>query len=324
MSGIYIVGGGTSGLIANYVFRRKGFAPVVLEPGELGGEFLTGGLRYIHRTDAMVRMVEEFELPMSEYNVKGGIMLRGSVHPYPKHLSTLPPEQSSRIRIDHFRKTRRMEPGKFGERSMNDPATKSTRRRALRCDFEELIKELGSVADVKRFSLAEIDSRANRIRLKDIGWFNYDLLVLTIPLWVIRQMADFYVPHGMAMALNLVHVVPNKDRYSKWDYVYTPYTPSDAVHRFSPSDDGYTLEVNGDWDQRRTDTLDDLAFIFPDGFVVRGVRTGLKGHLLELDQKPEWPSNVFPLGRFAEWNPRGTLDVAYERAERILHQWMTR
>lgn len=321
MKKIFIIGGGTSGLIANYVFRKRGHTPIILEPGALGGEFLTGGLRYIHRTDAMVSMLENFDLPMSEYNVKGGILLRGSVKAYPGFLKTLPREQSDAIKADHFRKTRRSEPGTFGARSMNDPAAKTLRRRALRCDFDELVAQLASISTIIRKPLAKIDSKNKQIQTASGDWFSYDLLVLTIPLWVTRQIADFYVPHGMAMALNLVDVVPNKDRYSKWDYVYTPYTPSDAIHRFSPSYDRYTIEVNGDWDQQRSNALDDLAFIFPDGFVVRDVRSGLKGHLLELQQKPEWPRDVFPLGRFAEWNPRGTLDVAYDRAEGIMDKW---
>ena len=319
---VIIVGGGVSGLIAGYVFAARGQPATVLEPHRLGGDFLAGGLKYIHRTDAMEKLFNELLLPWSDYQVNGGIMLRGKVFPYPKCLGEFPATESQRIQADHFRKTRRTEPTKFGSKSMNDPGSAKTSRRAIRCDFEDMVKSLSGFSTIAKRGLKWIASDKNQILLDDDTWVEYEYLVVTIPLWVIRQMCDFYVPQGMAMSLNLLHVIPNRDRYARWDYVYTPYTPGDAVHRFSPSgSDGYTVEVNGDWERQQPGTYDDLAFLFYDGFQIKDVKVGMKGHLLELQEKPQWPENVAPLGRFAQWDPRSTTDVTLVNAHRLADKW---
>jgi hypothetical protein len=319
---VVIVGGGVSGLVAGHVFSTRGCSAIVLEPNSLGGDFLAGGLKYIHRTSAMEKLFDELLLPWSDYQVNGGIMLRGGVRPYPKCLVEMTPEESQRIQADHFRKTRRTEPTKFGSKSMNDPGSAKTSRRAIRCDFEDMVKALAGFSEIIGHGLKQIVSKQNQILLDDGTWIEYKYLILTIPLWVIRQMSDFYVPQGMAMSLNLLHIIPNHDRYARWDYVYTPYTPGDAVHRFSPSGlDGYSVEVNGEWERQQPGTYDDLAFLFSDGFQIRSLKTGIKGHLLDLQEKPQWPENVAPLGRFAQWDPRATTDVTLVAAQRLADRW---
>lgn len=319
---VVIVGGGVSGLIASYVFASYGQRSMVLEPSALGGDFLLGGLKYIHRTDAMEELFDQLGLPWSDYQVNGGILLRGSVRPYPQCLAGMEDNEAQRIQADHFRKTRRTEPSKFGSKSMNDPGSAKASRRAIRCDFEDMVKELSAHATIRKNGLTRIVSSRNAIQLDDGSWVEYKHLVLTIPLWIIRQMCDFYVPQGMAMALNLIHVLPHRDRYTRWDYVYTPYTPADAVHRFSPSGtEGYTVEVNGQWETQEDAAMDDLAFLFADGFRIIQVTAGIKGHLLDLQEKPQWPINVAPLGRFAQWDPRATTDVTLVNAHKLAERW---
>lgn len=318
---IVIIGGGISGLIANYVFRRHDYMQKcdvkVVEFQKIGGEFAIGGLKYIHRTDNMVRLFNELHLPYSNYTVRGGIMLRGKVLPYPNCFEGMNPQERSRIRQDHYIKTRRSAPGPWSERSMNDPASVKPRK-ALRCDFEDLIEGLALKTDVVTEKFSRLTEKyvhcTNSIRLP------YDFLVFTIPLWIIRPGVQFYVPHGVAMKLNIAKAVPVKDEYAKWDYVYTPYTPSDCVHRFSPSGNGYVVESNGELDDFRLES--DMNFIFPQGYYITGVKTGLKGHLLPLPQKPEWPDNVAPLGRFAQWDPRATADVVLDKAQQLAKRWI--
>lgn len=318
---IVIIGGGISGLIANYVFKRHDYARKcdikVVEVGKIGGEFAIGGLKYIHRTDNMVRLFNELHLPYSNYTVRGGIMLRGDVLPYPNCFEGMDPQERSRIRQDHYTKTRRTAPGPWSERSMNDPASIKPRK-ALRCDFEDLIHGLALKADVIPESFMRLTPKSascsNQIKLP------YDYLIFTIPLWIIRPNVQFYVPHGVAMNLNIAKVVPVKDEYAKWDYVYTPYTPGDCIHRFSPSGNGYVVEANGTLDNHSMES--DLNFIFPQGYYISGMKTGLKGHLLPLPQKPEWPGNVVPLGRFAQWEPRATADVVLDEAQKLAKRWI--
>jgi hypothetical protein len=104
-----------------------------------------------------------------------------------------------------------------------------------------------------------------------------------------------------------------------FDYVYTPYTPADTVHRFSPNVGGYSVEANGILDRDRLQS--DLAFIFPDGYVLEGIKEGLKGHLLPLPESVVWPDNVAPLGRFACWDSRVTADIVLRDAMELKQRW---
>ena len=71
------------------------------------------------------------------------------------------------------------------------------------------------------------------------------------------------------------------------------------------------MEANGQLDDKSLQ--DDLGFIFPDGYQINEAKEGLKGHLLPLKEKPKWPDNIAPLGRFACWDSRATTDVTLKR-----------
>lgn len=319
---VVIVGGGMSGLVASWAFQEHGQDPVILEPQPvLGGDFLAGGLKYIHKTASMMAMLDFHDVPYADYTINGAIYLKGKVEPYPAHIDTLDPEQSATIQADHYRKTRRMEIGSFGAKSMNDPGSGKSDRRALRCDPKELIDALAAVARVQKAGVRAIESKTSRIQLGDGTWMEYDKLVLTIPLWVIARMCDWFVPEGMALALNIIRVQPKRDPFAKWDYVYTPYTPGDAIHRISAAEGGWDCEVNGDWSKIEAKAMDDLAALFPAGFTIANIKTGLKGHLIELPEPVRWPENVAPLGRFAKWDPRATTDVTLDDAFRLATRW---
>jgi hypothetical protein len=318
---VIIIGGGVSGLLCAYAFRKyNDVETLILEPGTLGGEFLTGGLKYIHKTDAMMSMFTELGLAFSDYMVKGGIYLKETVMPYPKVFADMKPEEAMRIQADHYRKTRRTEPGDDAKKAMNDPAAVKPRA-ALRTQFEEMVRMLaksaekhGAILDDGVNALGDFMAFTKRGRA-----MQYDYLVSTIPLWVMMRLAPWPTPHGLAMNLNVIDVVPARDSYSRWDYVYMPYTPAGAIHRISPNEEGYSVEVNGELDDVKLAA--DLNFIFKGGWHIRKIQKGLKGHLLPLEESIEWPENVAPLGRFAKWDSRATMDVTLEDAYRLGEKW---
>ena len=121
------------------------------------------------------------------------------------------------------------------------------------------------------------------------------------------------------MRLNIINVTPRFDRYANWDYVYTPYTPDNLIHRLSPNGGGYCAEANGELDEIQMHN--DLQALFADGYQVDSITERLKGHLLPLAARPEWPSNVVPIGRFAKWDPRSTTDVSLADAYALAEQW---
>lgn len=318
MKRVIIVGGGVSGLVCSHAFKKhKGLDVKVLEPSTPGGEFLAGGLKYIHHTEAMTEMFDELDVLHSNYTVQGGILLRGKVQPYPKCFMEMDKGEARRIQADHYRKTRRAEPDdRIAKQAMNDPAAAKPRR-ALRCHFPEMIEQLAAKADIVPVGLVKVE--ADHILVSGDRKMPYDYLVMTIPLWIIRQCVSFYVPEGMAMKLNVALVIPSQDSYARWDYVYTPYTPADSIHRISPSGEHYSVETNGDLDN--TALASDLNFIFKHGWSIESLREGLKGHLLELERQPNWPENIAPLGRFARWDSRATTDVTLDNATELARRW---
>lgn len=317
---ILIVGGGVSGLVANWAFkkRRPGLNVKVLEPGLPGGEFTSGGLKYIHKTDAMVEMFEALELPYSTYAVRGGILLRNEVRPYPQCFAELGEDESKRIQQDHYAKTRRTSPDRFAAKAMNDPAATGPRR-ALRCNFDDMVDALAMEASIITKAAKVLATDRNTVVLDDHSVVHYKHLIVTIPLWVVKRMVQFYVPEGASMQLNVINVTPVVDRYASWDYVYTPYTPANLIHRLSPLGGGYSCEANGAVEQKQL--MDDLMYLFPDGYQLDEVVPRLKGHLLPLAQRPAWPANVRPIGRFAKWDPRATTDVSLADALKLTEEW---
>lgn len=322
MERVVIIGGGMSGLIAAHVANKHAnVQTVILEPRNLGGDFLAGGLKYIHKTAPMIKLLDGLDIPWADYTVKGGILLRGEVHDYPDCLDAMSKDEAARVQADHYRKTRRMEIGSFGSRSMNDPGSGKSDQRALRCDPRALVDELARKVRVVKAGVQRIEAKTNRVQLNDGSWHPFDKLIVTIPLWVVHHIADFYVPEGLAMALNIVRFAPKKDPFTKWDYVYTPYTPGDAVHRLSAHEGGWDAEVNGDWDVMEPKAMDDLAAMFPAGFRIQTIAKGLKGHLLSLPDPVRWPDNIAPLGRFARWDPRDTTDATLEHMFAHAKRW---
>lgn len=321
---IHIVGGGVSGLAAAEVLSHyRGVELVIVEGGKLGGNFAAGGLKYLSKTDEMTALLGDLGIVYTNCSVHGGILIGGKVEPYPACLKSFGPERAARIQRDHYRKTRRLEPDGFGSKAMNDPA--SGPKKALQCDLGQMVDRLA-----RRW-----EGRTVRSHVKQIGstYFKtadgrlhpYERMIVTIPLWVLARLAYWEVPDALAMKLNLVQIEPARDAYARWDYVYTPYTPEGLIHRISPRDGGYSCEFNGAWDpddkQSMLRAMGDLNFLFKDGWAFRSFKPGLPGHLLPLDKTPKWPENVAPLGRFAKWDPRSTLDVVLRDTKKLAAKW---
>jgi hypothetical protein len=313
---VVVLGGGLSGLIGAYVAAECGHDPVIVEMQPvLGGDFLAGGLRYIHRTPRMSALLDDLDVPYDEHPVAGGVLLRGKVEQFPAFLHSLPAVDAARIQRDHYVKTRLHEPGPGAERSMNDAGAK-VYSVALRCDVKGMIEALAQGIAVKQDRAARIVHEDNEVLCASGERIPYDVLIVTTPLWVVKHLAKFYVPEALTMRLNVVRVAATLDPYVNWDYVYTPYTPYNKVHRISAVEGGWDVEANGDWEEIQHDVLEDINFLFDGLGKVQKITKDLKGHLIkpEKDEPPMWPHNVEPLGRFAKWDPRATTDVTLEDA----------
>jgi hypothetical protein len=312
-----IIGGGVSGLMASYVFKKKGIESIVYESKKVGGEFLNGNVKYIKKTRNMTSLLDDLGMLYSDYNINGGVLLGEKVLNYSYSMKRVDIEKKNIIQFDQYKKIRRIESDNYGSKSINDSAI-SCSRKALYFDFNDFICRLENSATIKKRELTSVDSKNKVLKFSNGEKVNYDILIMTIPLWETRKLVDFYVPDGIAMKLNIIDIIPNKNKYMRWDYVYTPYTPFDTIYRFTQNYYGYSVEVNGDLSCQKRNVHGDLAYIFPDGFSITETKEDLKGYLLNFLAKEttEWPENIFPLGRFSQWNQKlvtnSVLDEIYK------------
>jgi len=304
-------------LLCSYIFKKYGVEVLLVCPESVEDGLLDGCLQYIYRTKAMATIFEELGLVYSDFAVKGGVLLRGKVEKYPEFFKKRSRKKEvARIKYDYYKKTRLVEAAGSEKKVVPDLSEKKRPRRAIRTDFKWLASELISRAEMVKAKVIFVHENSV---LTTAGRFEFDSLVLTAPLWEFRGCVDWYVPHGIAMKLNVVSVAVKKESYAKWDYVLTPYTPADHVHRFFSNGFEYVAEVNGALDEDRLRS--DLNFLFKEGWYVKKISEGLSGYLLPLDSEPQWPRNIAPLGRFAKWDHDATLDVVLNEIIYLARRW---
>jgi hypothetical protein len=325
---VVILGGGITGLICAYAFSRYSVNIKIIEPGIIGGDILTNEFKYIEDTNSVKKMFRDLELAYSGYSIRGGILLRGEVIKYPDQFKKLTRGEKERVYLDYYRKTRLKEPSNKDLRMAMSEPPKGKPKSALRTDSRLFI-------DCLFEHISDRGHRVIRDYIEAIGLRNiilkrstipYDYLVLTIPLWEVKKLAYWNVPDSVAMATNVLMVVAKYGGNVQWEYVYTPYTPGNAVHRFTTFGGAvYAVEVNGVLNPRMIDVCSDLNFLFKDVWYIQEIHERTSGHLLPLvmdeDEKIYWPDNVVPLGTFTEWDSNCTLDMVLDKAKKIGRRW---
>ena len=339
---VLILGGGIAGLLGAYAFRRH--KPTIIEAsGKLGGNFTAGGLKYIHDTPDVRKLLKELDVSFEPYKPQGSILIDGHPCSHPETLAQMPALQRYQIQLKHWRKTRASSLG-FREDCMNDPLGN---HRALRCKHNQLLAKLEAAVrdagcDVRLGSLvagigsvdpefAPPGTRAVHLR-EGIGSCSiaYDLLLPTLPLGLLGKLAPWAnLPTAEATKLAIFDIeLPIHCRPS-WDYMYTPevkwisriaqpepHTLMVEVPWYLPQSDA----VMGNQDPKGLKVLDtapEVLFILKAELGLEGVCTGARlipGHLRPLEGPLEWPINWYPLGRFAQWDSRATADKVYARA----------
>lgn len=313
---VVIIGGGISGLLAAHAFSRAGVTPTLIERDKPGGQFLAGGLRTFRDNFMMRELLDDFDMIYSEFQIKGGILLREQIQRYPLYFQQDGRDEAGQVLADLWAKCHKTLPSSKKKWIMAD-AERNATKGVLRCDWERLILLLAEECDLVRGTF----DRATETDVLTVEGeiYPFDRLVLTLPLWQLEERLWFDVPSGVATRLTLAYVLPHRDRYLAWDFVYTPYTPGSCVQRLSPHLDGYVVEASGQ--PTRLALESDLQFLFPDGYQVRWVHGGLHGYLLPLEQDVCWPDTVGAVGRYAQWMPDGKAHDAYEAALGLAARW---
>jgi hypothetical protein len=281
---ICVNGGDVVGLIAAHLCRARGHAVVLVERSStLGASAFLPTHKYLERSPEVLRLLDELGILYGEYTLATGLLQRGEVTLCPRRVSDA-------VHHAHWRKTR-LTAMPVNSAGLSDPEVTS-KRYAVSLDWRDLVKRLSNGLKVVR----------------DMGGLvsSVDLVLETVPLWE----STFAKPEGardaMAVTLNLLPVKASKDRYLRWDVVYTPHTPGNAIHRlYHGEESGYVCEFSGVVSEDAVTS--DLNYLFPDGWHADGELAVTSGKLVALQDRPRWNDNVRPIGRMAMWDEGVTL-----------------
>lgn len=311
-----ILGGGIAGMLAAYALRWQRDVVLLEAAPKLGGNYLAGGLKYLHGSPEMAELLDELNIVYTKREPIGAVRLIDGIHPHPEWIRTMAHLDADFIQMKHWIKTRGTDAGYKGD-CMNDPLGEP--EVAFMCDLQEMMRrlvELVSRSTTVHLSckLSSIGSRAARSDDGTLFW--YDHLVPTIPIGSISNLTPHLkLPQGKTSRLMILNVHASKP---EWDYMYTPLARH--ISRLSWSGRHVQAEVPlHDWqddNEKLKQFVDEANELVPDATMVE-IGPIIPGHLLPLPVQPSWPKNWHPLGRFAEWNSRATADKVLSRARRI-------
>jgi hypothetical protein len=210
------------------------------------------------------------------------------------------------------------------ETAMNDPFGPKPDKLIL--DTGALIKKILGLPNIKLV----IDS-ASRIELfkvhlrdspQEIG-FDYLLSTLALPLFG-SLLGDEYIRLKEAVStartntLSILRCMSLSMRYCNYDYVYTPSTPGDMIHRISLEGTAYSVETAKPLTNLNR-LFSDLIFLFGEPLVVGG--STIPGHILPTVNMDTvnylLPDHWIMMGRYAQWDSRRTVDKVWSRARDI-------
>lgn len=317
MKKLIVAGDKITGLLCAYILSKyKNVEVKVFKTDDKENYSLNFGLEYVHRSDKLISVLIDLNALFSSYTIRGGILLRNKVYPHPEYLKNTDKGEAGRIKADYYRKTRLTEPDII-TKVFNDPLS-SKPRRALRVDFEDILNSLRRKIPSERVQIERIEK--NSVVSTSGKKYTFDYLIFTIPLWEIRRLVNWYLPEAVAMKSNLAVVAVKRDRFPRWDFVCTPYTPADYIYRCIVFEDGYVVESSGQFEDERLNS--DLNFLFSEGWYLKQIHRNINGYMLPIGKQTiNWPDNVAPIGRFAKWNQKITLDNTVEDIFELGKKW---
>lgn len=325
---IVILGGGIAGLLAAFAFRH--LKPTIVERSDmLGGNFTAGGLKYIHHTAATAALLRFLGFEIEPYNPRGVLHWGDLFLDYPSGFIELDPSDRRTIQVAHWVKTRGTIKG-FRDDCMNDPMGEHG---ALRIDHGELISKLAKEVIASgcpiwlSSEVSAIEHQPGNVHLRllkappGVGEqvIPYDVLIPTLPIGNLSALAIWADLPSIEPSRLWVcpFEIPHDKWRLDWDYMYTPQ--AQWVSRISRVGCNISVEMPAqDWKESRAveRMAHDLQIIFNQPVGSCGAPRAIPGHIrpLATERAIKWPDHWYPLGRFAEWDPRATADKVYARA----------
>lgn len=283
---VAVYGGDVVGLVVANVLRRRGHNAIVIEKDKPGASAASMRFLYLDRTKDVRGLLESLGLVYGEYSISCGVLLSGEVVSCERNLSPS-------VQHAYWSKTRFTTPTTTV--SITDPEA-GTGRQAITVDMRDVVDKLVALVPIKREATGA-----------------FDMIIETRPLWE-SPFVNINDPFAVQLGMAPVSVI--RDRFLKWDVVYTPFTPGNSVHRVYHHLGGYVCEFSGTTTEDRL--ISDLNFLFPDGWSPAGKIEKSHGHLMPLVEKPVWQRGVVPIGRLAAWDERSTIGRVIRDAKRAV------
>ena len=326
-----IIGGGMSGcLIALLLaaYRKPGEDVAVIEPGQLGGSFSRGGFQYLRNSEGVRALLDHHHLPYTLRPMRGGILThKGRVLAYPAGLG----DRTAQAQRLHYRKTRGTLEG-FEPGVMNFGGEGGEQ---VLVDLSRLLMAVERVATIYRAQVSVVSGPMACIGPRRWVEASGGHLVSTLPLPLlarILQLDEEEAPRCRHETLNVARIPLTEDNapLGHYDYTYTPWL--EAIHRVRPVNGASGVELELEWNAALDVEDDQDGVSLPNTPVTRDidklagaldtleVRT-MPGHLHPVEWgtwRPEPPLRL--AGRFAQWEPRMTVDKVADAWYKELNQ----
>ena len=316
---IGILGGGIVGIFTSLVLSE--LDPMIISP-ELGGTWASGGLKLLKHHPDIERLLDKYGVSHTSYNVSGGVWWDGEMY----DLKDVPQAAQQA----HYLKTRGTMEG-YTDKCMND---KAEDERCFEFKYEHFIELATNELTQFRASVSAIVLKDNYVIVHtDRGAsFGFDFVMSSIPLPQVKSLIQGY--HLPDAECNRISVGSFKAMVrSPWKRMYV-YLPGDGgVHRISRSglvSQYWSMETTDDVCAMGTppliadgywqDAIPHIQEVLPDARYVKHIGSML-GHLLPLKKPLVYPERITPIGRFASWDSRETVDVAIRKVLEWKKTW---
>ncbi len=322
---IAILGGGVAGMSAAIRLAEETAGEIDLYSNDLGGEYLSGGLKYLHATSHMMNFVmKTMKMAAHIEKVIGAVEVADRIHPHPESFWR-EPQWGDLVQRDYFTKTRGTKVT-FNDTCMNNPFRANSLELKLvpTEGIQTLVVNMQNhIARHSRIKFHKMD--INELSLASII-NDYKYVIYTLPIQLLGNQIGYNFDFEFR-PLNILRYEAFAGVWPLWmDYIYIP-SPEYKFHRISlfQLNKSFTIDVeyNGGVDETVSDDVSKFMMqYFPTvGYEeISKYQMKVKGHLVtqKRETPPSIPANVFLLGRFAQWNSRVTFDNVLESVESII------
>jgi hypothetical protein len=315
---ITIFGGGINGLTATLVVNSiKKDSEIRILTKDLGGNFSSGGLKYLKFTEHTEKFMDECFSEM-EYSVKnpiGAVYNEGEIYNFPLYLYTI--FNGAGIQEKYWIKTGR-DKRKFDNRCMNDALNFRTE---LSIDLKDKFDSLTDVMSNKVRGIVDIEFIDFNLDIFNKAVIESDIVIYTLPLSFLSKVIGKELKSNfVASDLNIHKYKISEMLLNKiwFNYIYIPGDEY-KFHRLTVDANESMIHCEINSEENIDEDVDNFIIEnFGKPYYTQKVgQVNIKGQIttdvdIELVQS-KLPENVVLLGRFAEWNKRITWDDVVEK-----------